>query len=133
MNTVEYRYKAAIDRWVDGDTVDLYVDLGFHTYIKTRFRLYGIDTPERGQLLWAEATAAAKHMAPEGTDVVIDVFKDADKYGRWLVNIKLDEQTVNDALVAAGLAREYDGGTKTWAALLRSGEAAEYIGEPINA
>lgn len=132
MNTVEYRYKAAVDRWVDGDTVDLYVDLGFHIYAKTRFRLYGIDTPERGQLLWAEATAAAKLMAPEGTDVVIEVFKDADKYGRWLVNIQLEDKSVNDALVAAGLARPYDGGTKTWTALLRSGEAAEFIGEPAN-
>ena len=113
MNTVEYRYKAAIDRWVDGDTVDLYVDLGFHMYQKTRFRLYGIDTPERGNVNWGEATDHAELMAPVGTDVIIEVYKAADKYGRWLVNIFVDDVSVNQSLVAAGLAVDYYGGTKT--------------------
>lgn len=112
MNSVEYRYKAAIDRWVDGDTVDLYVDLGFHIYAKTRFRLYGIDTPERGHENWSEASDHAKLMAPVGTDVTIEVFKDADKYGRWLVNIHVNGESVNDSLVASGLAVRYYGGTK---------------------
>jgi micrococcal nuclease len=112
MNSVQYRYKARVDKWVDGDTVDLYVDLGFHHYVKTRFRLFGIDTPERGDALWSEASDFAKNAAPVGTDVIIDVFKDADKYGRWLVNIHVDGLIVNDALVAAGLAVPYFGGTK---------------------
>jgi micrococcal nuclease len=107
MNSVAYHYKAAVDRWVDGDTVDLYVDLGFHTYIKTRFRLYGINTPERGEDLWREATDRAESLAPVGTDVTIDVFKTADKYGRWLVNIHIGDTTVNDSLVAAGFAVPY--------------------------
>lgn len=112
MNSVQYRYKARVDKWVDGDTLDLYVDLGFHHYVKTRFRLYGIDTPERGDALWGEASDFAKNAAPVGTDVIIDVFKDADKYGRWLVNIHVEGTSVNDALVAAGLAVPYYGGTK---------------------
>ena len=41
-----YEYKANVVRAVDGDTVDLLVDLGFGTFIKERFRLYGIDAPE---------------------------------------------------------------------------------------
>jgi len=112
MNSVEYRYKAKIVRWVDGDTVDLYVDLGFRQYVNTRFRLFGIDTPERGDALWGEATDFAENAAPVGSDVVIEVYKDADKYGRWLVNIKVEGASVNDALVAAGLAVPYYGGTK---------------------
>jgi micrococcal nuclease len=112
MNSIEYRYKAKVDRWVDGDTVDLYVDLGFHIYAKTRFRLYGIDTPERGQALWGEASDHAELLAPAGTDVSIEVFKDADKYGRWLVNIHTSSESLNDSLVAAGLAVPYFGGTK---------------------
>lgn len=112
MNSVEYRYKAAVDRWVDGDTVDLYVDLGFHIYAKTRFRLYGIDTPERGQVNWGEATDHAELMAPAGTDVTIEVFKDTDKYGRWLANISVGDASVNESLVAAGLAVRYYGGTR---------------------
>lgn len=130
MNSVEYRYKAAIDRWIDGDTVDLYVDLGFHIYAKTRFRLYGIDTPERGHALWGAATDHAELMAPVGTDVQIDVFKDADKYGRWLVNIRVGDECVNDSLVAAGLAVPYYGsGSKAWNEAIHEGLAAEYVGD----
>lgn len=112
MNSVQYRYKARVDNWVDGDTVDLYVDLGFRHFVKTRFRLYGIDTPERGSKLWGEASDHAELMAPVGTDVTIEVFKDADKYGRWLVNIHVEGASVNESLVAAGLAVPYYGGTK---------------------
>jgi micrococcal nuclease len=43
---VIYIYKAELIRVVDGDTVDLIVDLGFDTSRKERFRLYGIDAPE---------------------------------------------------------------------------------------
>ena len=42
-----YEYKITIDRWVDGDTVDVDIDLGFGIWMKKeRVRLYGIDTPE---------------------------------------------------------------------------------------
>lgn len=130
MNSVQYRYKARIDNWVDGDTVDLYVDLGFRHFVKTRFRLYGIDTPERGHPLWGEASDHAELMAPVGSDVVIDVYKDADKYGRWLVNIRVGEECVNDSLVAAGLAVPYYGsGSKAWNEAVHDGLAAEHIGD----
>lgn len=129
MNTVDYKYKATVVRWVDGDTVDLFVDLGFHHFVKTRFRLYGIDTPERGHENWAEASNFSKLAAPAGTDIVVDVYKDADKYGRWLANIHVGEVSINDALVAAGLAVPYYGGTKTWDALIHTGLAAEWTGD----
>ncbi|WP_411720828.1 thermonuclease family protein [Mycetocola sp.] len=112
MNSVEYRYRATDLKWIDGDTVDLLVDLGFYHFVKTRFRLYGMDTPERGDALWGEATDFAEAMAPVDTQVCIDVFKDHDKYGRWLVNIYVDDKQVNQSLVAAGLAVPYYGGTK---------------------
>jgi micrococcal nuclease len=129
MNSVQYRYKARVDKWVDGDTVDLYVDLGFYHFVKTRFRLYGIDTPERGHELWSKASDFSKLMAPVGTDVLIEVYKDADKYGRWLVDIHVGEETVNSALVAAGLAVPYYGsGSKAWNEAVHDGLAAEFIG-----
>lgn len=112
MNSIEYRYKAKVDRWIDGDTVDLHVDLGFYTSITTRFRLYGVDTPERGNMLWVEASSFSSRMAPAGTEVFIEVFKTADKYGRWLAKVSVGEQSVNDSLIAAGLAVPYFGGTK---------------------
>ena len=41
-----YEYKCTVDRVVDGDTIDVTLDLGFSVLYKTRVRLYGIDTPE---------------------------------------------------------------------------------------
>ena len=41
-----YEYSCEIDRVVDGDTVDVIIDLGFKIFHKARVRMYGIDTPE---------------------------------------------------------------------------------------
>ena len=41
-----YEYKCEVKRMVDGDTVDVIIDLGFSILYSTRVRLYGIDTPE---------------------------------------------------------------------------------------
>jgi len=108
MNSVTYTYKAQVVNWVDGDTVDLRVDLGFRMWAETRFRLASIDTPERGQPNWAEATAKARELAPVGSAVIIQTFKSADKYGRWLVEIWNPEgQEINSTLVELGLAKAY--------------------------
>ena len=50
-----YEYVARITAVVDGDTFDADVDLGFRIRVAMRFRLYGIDTPERGDPLWSRA------------------------------------------------------------------------------
>jgi micrococcal nuclease len=128
-----YEYSAQVVRWVDGDTVDLRVDLGFHTFIETRFRLYGIDTPERGQKNHDEATALCNSLAPVGSKVVLKSHKlsaiEEDKYGRWLAEVGIDVVrnretgqvavmelpggvSVNKSLVEAGLAVSYFGGKK---------------------
>lgn len=105
-----YQYSATVIRWVDGDTVDLRVDLGFKMWAETRFRLLGIDTPERGQANWAEARKFAESLAPAGHAVKIATKRDGDKYGRWLVEITLDDgSTVNGQLLASGLAVPYEG------------------------
>ena len=41
-----YEYKAIVDRVVDGDTIDVTIDLGFKTWKKVRVRMEGINTPE---------------------------------------------------------------------------------------
>ena len=41
-----YEYNAEVLRVVDGDTVDVLIDVGFSTFKKERVRLYGINTPE---------------------------------------------------------------------------------------
>lgn len=108
-----YNYTAEVVRWVDGDTVDLRVDLGFRMFAETRFRLYGVDTPERGQPNYHEASEFCESVAPLGSEVLISTYKDADKYGRWLVVIHpTGTASINDQLVQRGLAVEYFGGKK---------------------
>lgn len=101
-------YPATVVRWVDGDTVDLNVDLGFHMFGLLRFRLAGVNTPERGKPGWAEATARANELAPAGSHVMAVTRKDGDKFGRWLAWIDPEEgAAVNDVLLSEGLAVPY--------------------------
>ena len=114
-----YTYRAKLDRVVDGDTVDLFVDLGFNIWIKDRFRLLDIDTPElRGG---TEQTKAAARKAKEFVENLFgqynnecEVLSQKDtkgKYGRWLATIILvgnkedsKEVNLNERLIEAGLA-----------------------------
>ena len=111
---LNYVFKAKVIKWVDGDTVDLDVDLGFRFHAEMRFRLLGLDTPERGQLNYREATEFAKSLAPVDKIVLIQTVKDekADKYGRYLVTVESDGIVVNAKLLESGLAKYYDGGKK---------------------
>lgn len=116
-----YSYACVATNVVDGDTLDVVIDLGFHLSAAMRVRLYGIDTPERGQPLHDEAAAFLREfvgLVPGGAPypLLIDTFKSADKYGRWLGLVsRRDVQMptdVNDLLVSNGLAVRYFGGKK---------------------
>ena len=82
-----YQYRATVERWVDGDTVDLIVDLGFNMTTKQRFRLLDIDTPERGQVNYDVARRCAESIHPAGSSLEITSIKSVDKYGRYLVKL----------------------------------------------
>ena len=79
-----YEYRMTIERWVDGDTFDATVDLGFYTHQRLRFRLLGVDTPERGQPNFDAARELCEEFYPVGSSFVARSAK-AGKYGRWLV------------------------------------------------
>lgn len=107
----DYVYNARIVNVVDGDTVDMLVDLGFHTYIKDRFRLSGIDTAEVNSTDAAERKLAQDAKAWMANylnkDVVIKSTK-KDKYGRYLAYIYKDsEVSLNDQMLSLGLAKVY--------------------------
>lgn len=104
---------ATVVRWVDGDTVRLKAALPFGLTFEESFRLYGIDTPERGQAGHDEAWRYAAALAPAGSTLSISTYKDPDKYGRYLVVLGGGALTINDQLVLAGLAGLYAGGRKT--------------------
>tara|TARA_R100000808_G_C2119547_1_gene131177 strand:+ start:71 stop:385 length:315 start_codon:yes stop_codon:yes gene_type:complete len=88
-----YEYKAIVDRVVDGDTVDFYVDLGFSVGMKIRGRLSGVDTPERGHRDFVVATKKCRELLnkaaasfPYEGKLIIRTHK-TGKYGRWIVEI----------------------------------------------
>lgn len=134
-DTPLYTYKATVMRWVDGDTVWLRVDLGFRLWMEEDFRLFGIDTPEHNKPGGTEATTFSKAMAPEGTQVILKSYKDPDKYGRWLADVFVGNDSVNTALIASGNAVSYFGGKKTLlpvsiATLTEDGKIIEEREEP---
>lgn len=96
---------ALVYNCVDGDTVDIETDLGFSVKVRHRFRLARINTPERGAAGWAEATAALRAKV-QGKVCTIQSEK-LDKYGRYLAEIIVDGENINDYLVVNGFAVKY--------------------------
>ena len=77
-------FDATFLKAVDGDTVDLEVDLGFNTFKRMRFRLKGVNTPERGQPGYKEATDFVREWFETHNFTCLVDSKKAGKYGRWL-------------------------------------------------
>jgi micrococcal nuclease len=116
-----YRVKK-VHAVVDGDTIDVDIDLGFNVSFFQRVRLAGIDTPEsrtldkREKALGLEVKKKLKEILDSATTIVIKTEKpdSTEKYGRILGWLYVDgaEQSVNHSLIASGYAWEYGGGTK---------------------
>ena len=115
-----------INRVVDGDTIDVTIDLGFDLYKKERVRVAGVDTPEKRtrdkeeKALGIDATNWLKNKLEEaikGDDeltIRTELKGGVGKYGRllgWLY-IGDDLVSLNEAMILEGYAWSYDGGTK---------------------
>jgi micrococcal nuclease len=117
----EYRVKQVL-KVVDGDTIDVDIDLGFNISFTQRVRLAGIDTPESRTTDKAEKVLGLevkKHLGDllkSATQIVIRTEKpdSTEKYGRILGWVFLDgsSESVNSALIAEGYAWDYMGETK---------------------
>jgi micrococcal nuclease len=108
-----YKYNAQVLKVIDGDTLDLFIDLGFKVGFNTRIRLLGIDTPEKWHP-YGKVVKAYLEDLMEGEKVFLDVTK-KDKYGRYLGVIYLnknDEQSINDHLIEIGMAKAYHGASR---------------------
>jgi micrococcal nuclease len=123
-----YEYRAKVKRVVDGDTLDLEVDLGFTVKVDIRARLFGIDAPEmhgvRHDSEEYQKGVAAKDaiedwLISENPTVIVKSFDGAaigqGKYGRWLVEVwdsdgggDDPEECLNKHLVLEGHAVERD-------------------------
>ena len=115
-----------INRVLDGDTIDVTIDLGFDLYKKERVRVAGVDTPEKRtrdleeKELGIHATDWLKEKldgAITGDDDLVirtELVGGMGKYGRllgWLY-IGDSELSLNEQMIDEGYAWEYDGGTK---------------------
>lgn len=109
-----YNYQATVDRVIDGDTVEVTVDLGFRVALRQTVRLYGINAPELHGPTAAAGQAARdflRKLLPAGTQILITSFKAngaGDKYGRWLGKLEFaDGMSVNEEMVRTGNAVRY--------------------------
>jgi len=117
----------SIDKVLDGDTIDVTIDLGFDLYKKERVRIAGVDTPEKRtrdleeKALGIDATNWLKKkledtIAGEGDELSIrtELVGGMGKYGRLLGWLYINEDTIslNEQMIEEGYAWEYDGGTK---------------------
>ena len=115
-----------INRVVDGDTIDVTIDLGFDLYKKERVRVAGIDTPEKRtrdleeKALGIDATNYLKKKledtiaGDEELTIRTELKGGMGKYGRllgWLY-IGEDSVSINEVMITEGYAWAYDGGTK---------------------
>ena len=114
----EYRVKE-VAKVVDGDTVDLVLDLGFKLFKKERCRVAGIDTPEsrtrdkKEKVYGLEAKAYLQGLLENAENLYVRTEKDG-KYGRMLGHLFCDnlEGSINQKMIDEGYAWGYDGGTK---------------------
>ena len=115
-------YVREVKNVVDGDTIDVIIDLGFDILFASRVRLAGIDTPEsrtkdlNEKALGLEAKEYLKKQLKDAKSVVIKTEKmdSSEKYGRILGWIYVDNNTVslNDQMIEDGYAWGYLGDTK---------------------
>ena len=115
-----------INRVLDGDTIDVTIDLGFDLYKKERVRVAGVDTPEKRtrdleeKALGIDATNWLKEKLEETINgdgelsVRTELVGGVGKYGRLLGWLYIDDSEVslNEQMITEGYAWAYDGGTK---------------------
>ena len=115
-----------INRVVDGDTIDVTIDLGFDLYKKERVRIAGIDTPEKRtrdleeKALGIDATNWMKEQLEDAINgeseltIRTELKGGMGKYGRLLGWLYVGDADIslNEAMILTGYAWAYDGGTK---------------------
>jgi micrococcal nuclease len=115
-------YVRKVENVVDGDTIDVLIDLGFDIMFKSRVRLAGIDTPESRtrdlaeKALGLESKEHLKKALKDAKSIIIKTEKmnSSEKYGRILGWLYINGETVsvNDMMINDGYAWGYLGDTK---------------------
>lgn len=116
-----YNYKAQCVRVVDGDTIEVIIDLGFNVSYKETVRLNKIDSPESRTSNKLEKQAGLKVKqflidTIEGKIIYMETIKTDEKYGRYLAEVYLtatDTKSLNQTMIEKGYVRTYNGEAKT--------------------
>ena len=113
-----YEYNCKVKRVVDGDTVDVIIDLGFDIHFATRVRLYGMDTPEsrtrnKDEKVRGYMSKDFLEEWMEKDDVIIRTRRDKKgKFGRVLGEMIVRGENINKLMIKECLAVEYYGQSK---------------------
>ena len=120
-----YEYRAKVKRVVDGDTVDVDIDLGFGIWMKQeRVRMMGIDTPESRtrdkveKVFGLAAKERLRELLPVGSITILktEIDKKGEdakgKFGRILGDFKVEGKRATDILIEEGYGVEYHGQSK---------------------
>jgi len=113
-----YRYLAEFDRVVDGDTLDVLIELGFYIRIKERIRLERVDAPEiygipQDSEEYKRGLGAKEYverrLAENGNQMIMETRK-LGKWRRWLAKVYLPDtgRTLNEELIEKGLAKRVE-------------------------
>jgi len=106
-----YEYKALVTKVYDGDTITVDFDLGFGIMLKKQtIRLFGINTPEVRGIEKADGIISRDALRQRilGKKVIIKTSKDKKgKYGRWLGEVFVEDENINQWLISEGYAKEY--------------------------
>ena len=115
-----------INRVLDGDTIDVTIDLGFDLFKKERVRIAGVDTPEKrtrdleekelgiDATNWLKDRLEGALAGEENLTIRTELVGGVGKYGRllgWLY-VGDEDESLNEQMITEGYAWAYDGGTK---------------------
>lgn len=137
-----YEYRVKVLRVVDGDTVDVDIDLGFGVWIHNeRVRIMGIDTPESRtrdlveKLFGLAAKTRLGELLGETAILKTQINKDGEdmkgKFGRVLGDFVVDDQMATDILIEEGHAVAYFGGSKEEIALKHLANRSKLLREGV--
>ena len=108
---IMYQYKATVTKVYDGDTITVDFDLGFGIKLKKQtIRLLGINTPEVRGAQKADGIISRDALRQRilAKQVIIKTSKDKKgKYGRWLGEVFMDDENINQWLLTEGYAQAY--------------------------
>ena len=116
-----YRYNCTVERVVDGDTLDAFIDLGFNVIVRKRIRFYGINAPESRTRDLEEKKrglapkARLKEMLGQNENKFVLQSHGVGKYGRCLGELFLsdgDDKSIQNLLIEEGHGVEYYGGKR---------------------